>query len=243
MFIAHIIYPGYDVSMLLDQPTKQRIRSLRAGGHTYTEINQLLSSNIPKSTLSSICKSIQLSDDAQKSILQKSTAIRRRNQLRAVASNRQRHDAMLINLYKQNEHIRQLVELYDVKKIALAMLYLGEGAKWKSRRGPLLASSDPAIIKLYLSLIADCYGIERTQVRARIQHRADQDPKKLIKFWSNTVNIPVSRFYPSYMDKRSVGRVTQRAGYMGVCTITHPGTHIQLELQQITVIISEAMGC
>ena len=121
------------------------------------------------------------------------------------------------------------------------MLYLGEGSKWKSHRGPQLGSSDPKIIRLYVSLLRDCYNISADQLKCRVQHRADQDPEELVKYWSCVSGVNPTRFYPSYADRRTIGHATLNKGYKGVCVITCAGTYIQLELAQIVDIIGEVL--
>ena len=78
-------------------------------------------------------------------------------------------------------------------------------------------------------------------MRARVQHRADQNPNLLIEYWANVTGLPKQQFYRSYADKRTLGKPTTKAGYMGVCTISSAGTHIQLELQEIAGIIGDAV--
>lgn len=52
----------------------------------------------------------------------------------------------------------------DVKKIALAMLYLGEGGK-KQRGSLMFGNSDPVIINLFLRYLRDCYNIDEKKFR------------------------------------------------------------------------------
>jgi len=96
------------------------------------------------------------------------------------------------------------------------MLYLGEGAKWKGRRGLMLGSADPKIVLTYTQLLALCYGISRDELRCRLQYRADQDGEALLDFWSRTLNIPKEQFYKPYVDKRTVGRTTLKSEYKGL---------------------------
>lgn len=121
------------------------------------------------------------------------------------------------------------------------MLYLGEGAKWKGRRGLMLGSSDPNIAKLYLNLIMSCYDLKLRDFKFRIQHRADQNYRKLLTFWASSLGASTTSFYAPYIDKRTIGKPTLKPNYMGVCSISCAGTHIQLELEQIAAIICEAV--
>lgn len=151
----------------------------------------------------------------------------------AVASNRAKRREYLKTLAEKNRHLRAKLVDKDVSKLALATLYLGEGAKWKSTRGLALGNSDPDIVKIYIQLLEQCYGINRNDLKARITYRADQDIEKLIEYWSNISGIPRNNFYETKPDPRTKGSRTRKKDYMGVCTVIGGGTEIQLELDII----------
>jgi hypothetical protein len=160
----------------------------------------------------------------------------------AKKKNKQIFEDKLAEMRVNSRYVTELIDNNEVAKIALAMLYLGEGAKWRSRRGPQLGSSDPRIITIYVHLLEKCYGIKKEMIRCMVQHRADQNGEELLRYWAKVIGIPATQFYPSYFDKRSVGKPTKRSDYKGVCAISCPGTHIQLELDIIADIISDAWG-
>ena len=80
-------------------------------------------------------------------------------------------------------HLSDEIQKKNTAKIAFAMLYLGEGAK-KTRGSLMFGNSDPLVIRLYLNLLRSCYRIDENKFRCTLQCRADQDVKKLEKFWS-----------------------------------------------------------
>lgn len=240
--MTRIIAQGYNRNMRkYSDEIYEQVRILRGQGYTYTEIQTRLHTVIPKGTLSYICKGVSLPPRARERIDQiikdNSAAARQK----AVIVNKIKHDAKVAHYRQENEHIAGMMADRNTQLIALAMLYLGEGAKWKHSRAPKLASSDPSIIRLYIDLLQLCYGVPTAAMRARVQHRADQNSAKLVKFWSSISGIPISRFYPCYIDRRTIGKKTVKSDYRGVCTIGCAGTHIQLELQQIADIIGTAL--
>lgn len=211
-------------------------------GKTYREINQVLGLTIPKSTLSYLCKDVEPGDNYKERMqVDAATRLAHIRKL-ALAKNKQIFESKLEKLKANSQYASRLIHEKQIAKIALAMLYLGEGAKWKSHRAPQLGSSDPRIIRIYMNLIRDCYGVEDKTIRCRIQHRADQDSMKLLNYWSKITGIPKKQFYPNYIDKRTIGKPTKKTNYKGVCVINCPGTHIQLELDAIADIISDAWG-
>ena len=217
------------------------IKKLRQDGFTYSEINEQLGLKIPKSSLSYICRDIKLNSIQKlriKKIADDALAVSRQ---RALVVNREVFNKKIGQYHKANAHLSELMRHRDISLIALAMLYLGEGAKWKGHRGLLLGSSDPKIIELYIRLIHDCYRISTDLLRCRIQHRADQDPQELVQFWSKITGVGENNFYPCYIDKRTIGKPTKKSSYRGVCVVSCAGTHIQLELEQIADIICKSV--
>lgn len=224
----------------LPEITRNNIISLRKQGYTYSEIREKLQLSISNGTISYVCKNTELTEEQQKRIKELQRKNLAKSRIKAVEANKKAQTIKLAALRTKNLHLTNSIQNHDTRLVALAMLYLGEGAKWKSRRGPLLANSNPNIIKLYMSLLQKCYQVMPEHCHARVQHRADQNSDELIEFWSNVTDIPRAQFYACYVDKRSIGKQTKNKDYMGVCSVMCPGTYIQLELQEIADIIFEA---
>lgn len=220
---------------------KTRIRQLRSEGKSYQEIQRVMGIKIAKGTLSYICSGVQI-PDSQKVLNRtanlKALAAARRM---ALVVNRNKRRAFLAEIELRNRHLLDGLSL-DSLKIALAMLYLGEGAKWRSFRGLSLGSSDENIIRLYLLLLNACYGIRPQKLKARVQYRADQNINELEAYWSKLTGIPMSNFYKTTYDKRTVGKPTKKLDYRGVCVIMGGGTEIQLELAAIAKLLLEYKG-
>lgn len=216
------------------------IQTLRARGLTYHEINQRLGTSIPKSTLNYICKDIVLTPEQ---ILRKEKYLRELltiNRAKALETNRKLQESLQQEIKNRNTELSQLSD--REAKVALALLYLGEGAKRSSHRGIYLGSSDPKIISIFLGLMKRCYDIEVEEFKCRISYRADQNLSELEEFWSHHTGIPRENFYKTIPDPRTVGKPTLKTDYKGVCVLTRKGTEIQLELQAIADIIFENMG-
>lgn len=221
--------------------TREEARMLRAKGKTYSEIKQTLGLSIPKSTMAEWCRNVKLPDSYWKKLdkINKYNYIKARKA--AWLANKQKRERFLSELLKNNNILKSKIRDKDILKIILAILYLGEGAKWKAHHGLMLGSSDPNIINLYIRLLYACYNIKPNQLKCRVSHRADQNLKVLEKFWSKTTGIPLGNFYKSVPDPRTKGKPTKRNDYKGVCVVTCGGTHIQLELETIPKIILEGL--
>lgn len=152
-------------------------------------------------------------------------------------SNKAKQEKFLQSLRDKNKYLIKKMKDIDISKMILSILHITEGGRWRSHRGLYFGSSDPIVIKLYLCLLQKCYGLKINQFKVRICHRADQNLQELKKFWSHITAVPIENFYDSKPDPRTIGKVTQKKEYKGVCVVTCAGTHIQLELETIPKLL------
>src|SRR3989344_4731505 len=118
------------------------------------------------------------------------------------------------------------------RKIVLVILYLAEGSK--SARGSLMfGNSDPAVVLMFINLMRECYKLDERKFRCTLQCRADQDIKKLERFWSKTTKISLGQFYKARVDKRTLGQISKKQDYKGVCRIDYFSSAVDLELKRI----------
>lgn len=223
--------------MRYNKELKEMAKALRSEGKTYSEIMSALNTRLPKSTLSSWCSDVELPLWYQDKVEQLNRKSFSKAQKMAWVSNKIKRERLLTSLLENNKYLLQKTKDKDVLKITLAMLYLGEGAKWRSHHGLQLGSSDSNIVRLYIKLLKICYGITPKQLKCRISYRADQNIKDLEKYWSQISRISLNNFYKTKPDPRTIGRVTKNKEYRGVCVVSCAGTHIQLELEAIPKII------
>ena len=216
---------------------KNSVMELRLEGKTYTEIAKALRLKVPKSTLSEWCKSVVMPSWYQEKIQELNKKNFSKAQKLSIISNRIKQDRLHASLLVKNKHLSRYLKNKDIAKMLLSILYLGEGAKWKSHRGLMLGSSDLNIIQLYVHLLKACYGIDRQKLRFRISYRADQNLRKLERYWAQAIGVPLAHFYKTIPDSRTRGKFTRKKDYKGVCVITCGGTEIQQELEIIPKII------
>ena len=205
---------------------------MRGSGKTYAEIQKVIGVNIPKGTLSYWCRLVNLNEKQQKRISDLKFKNLKIARAKALTVNKKIREGYLRSVELRNVHLSKFLDNKDIKKMLLAMLYLGEGAKWKSHRGLQLGSSSPDILRLYVKLLRDCFNVSEKRLTAMIYYRADQNLGNLINFWSKVTGIPIGSFYKSKPDKRTKGKKTWD-DYHGVCAVMGPGTDIQLELEAI----------
>lgn len=232
---------GYNKIMRYTKQLKEKVQKLRSKGKTYSEILMVLNIPVPKSTISSWCSDVALPSWYQEKVALINIKNFSKAQRMAWASNKIKRERLLNDLLKNNEHLSKKLHDKDILKMVLAILYLGEGSKWKFHRGLMLGSSDPDIIRLYIRLLELCYNISSEKLKCRVSYRADQDIDYLQKYWSRITSIPLRHFYKTKPDPRTVGKPTKRKEYKGVCVVTCSGTHIQLELEAIPKLILKGL--
>ncbi len=217
------------------QKLREQVIKLRRQGKTYSEIQSRLGLIIPKSTLSYWCRNTPLPLNYQRKIQEYNKINLNKARKIALIVNKIKKEKRLQLILSHNLHLSGILKNQDVAKVALAMLYLGEGSK---ERGALtFANSDPFIISLFLRLLRYCYNLDESKFRCTLLCRADQNIKKLEEFWSQITKIPLSQFYKARIDPRTIGKPSKKLNYKGVCRIDYFSTDIFIEMTQIPKII------
>lgn len=212
---------------------KQQVENLRKNGKTYGEIIKIIGQNIPKSTLSDWCKNIYLNSKQKETIDKKVIENCRKGMEVAWIINKERRKKYLESIVYRNRQLSSALKNKNTAKIALSMLYLGEGSKNLNRGSLRFGNSDPFVIDLFLNLMNKCYKIDKKKFRCTILCRADQDIKNLKKFWLKATKIPISQFYKTRIDPRTIGKPSKNLDYKGVCVIDYFSADLFLDLMQI----------
>lgn len=215
---------------------RNRAEMLRKGGKTYGEINNILNVNIPKSTLSCWFTNVILSSEQIHKIELKKKIIGDKARALAVLSNKRKRKKYFNLIEKRVAYLHKVIKDKDVAKIALAMLYLREGSK-RPHGYLVFGNSDPKIIVLFLKLIRYCYNINESKFRCTLQCRADQNIKRLEKFWSYETKIPHTQFYKAQIDPRTIGKPSQNIDYKGVCRIDYFSADLFYEIMKIAEVV------
>lgn len=98
----------------------------------------------------------------------------------------------LIKLEKAFEDGKKIVgEMSKKEKLLfLSALYWAEGSK----KDFSLSNTDPGLIKVFISGIRDCLGIDDSRIRISIRLYEDLDPEICLTFWSSITEIPKDDF-------------------------------------------------
>ncbi|MCX6766823.1 MAG: hypothetical protein NT170_03565 [Candidatus Moranbacteria bacterium] len=216
---------------------KQKALNLRKQGKTYQEIARSLKVSLPKSTLSYWCRSIPLPNGYDRKVREYNLSNLGKARKVALQIQKKKRKDYLELLRGRNTHLARLIKDPNIAKIALAVLYLGEGRKNIKRSSLMFGNSDPNIVKFFLDLLRVCYNIDERKFRCTVQCRADQKIEELEKFWQNVTKVPPSQFYKARVDPRTVGKISKKPEYKGVCRIDYFSAELLIELLQIGEII------
>jgi hypothetical protein len=216
---------------------KHAVITLRKDGKTYSEIIKKIGIPIPKSTLSLWCKDILLNSKYKKRIKESIRKNIYKGMAVALISNKIKREKYLKDVYNRVSYLGKIFKDKDVARISLAILYLGEGSK--TRSSLMFGNSDPEIISLFLRLLRYCYKIDEKKFRCTLQGRADQNVKKLEKFWSKNTGIPLNQFYKARIDARTIGKISRKPKYKGVCRIDYFSADLFNEIMKIIEIINK----
>lgn len=217
---------------MLSISLRQQTESLRREGKTFSEIKDLLKTDIPKSTLSYWCRNVPVPKSYHAKIQRLNKLNFAKAQQISSRNRKERREAFIKDIDSKNEDLLKFfAENEYSRKLSLAVLYLAEGSK--TRSSVMFGNSDPAVIVMFVNLMRECYKLDERKFRCTLQCRADQDIKKLEKFWAKTTKIPSRQFYKARVDKRTLGQISKKKDYKGVCRIDYFSSVVDLELRRV----------
>lgn len=210
---------------------------LRKDGKTYAAIGEELGVRIPKSTLSYWCSNVCFPKRVQEKLRAQNELHLIRARRLALDAKRHKREEYLLSVRKRVRHLPDVLrKSRDCTKLALAMLYLGEGGKYGAK--VTFGNSDPETVRLFMHLFRASYLLDEKKFRCTLQCRADQDIHELEQFWSEVTDIPHSKFYKAQIDPRTIGRPSRKLNYKGVCRIDYFSADIFNELLMIVNLLT-----
>jgi len=206
---------------------KDRAIKLRKQGFSMNMIENRY--GIPRSTQSGWFKNVKLTPVQKKKLLQNSKIALIAARKKAVLWHNEQKQKRL-----QEAKIKALKVLKNINindsntlELALAILYLGEGARKTDETA--IGSSNPLILKFFLAILKNVYNLDLKNIRCELSLRADQNPEKMKRFWARELKLPLRLFKQAKIDKRTIGSKTYHY-YKGVCNIRCGTVAIQRRL-------------
>lgn len=99
-------------------------------------------------------------------------------------------------------------------------LYWAEGYKKDSQVG--LGSSDPAMMKLYVKWLKECFGYELDHLLFRVTFNESHKyrEQEILKYWANLFLLPINRFQKPFYQKAAWKKIYANPNdYYGVLRI------------------------
>jgi hypothetical protein len=212
------------------QHLHSRAITLRKAGNSIGAIEKEL--QIPRSTLSGWFKNVELTLIQKKGLERNAKEGLVRARVKAVEWHNNGKRERIRAVENLASDFLQKIPTDDkiAHEIALAFLYLGEGAKTKSRTN--LASSDLRIARFFVKSLIKLYGVPKDKIRCSLHLRADQNIAEITEYWSTSLGLPKVNFGKASVDKRTLGKETY-SHYKGVCLISCGRVDIQRRLMYI----------
>lgn len=213
---------------------KENAIYLRKSGISLGGIEKSL--GIPKSTLSLWFKDVILTPQQLKTLeKRKKQGLIKAREMSIISHNNQKKMRLELAENEAKKTFDKLSLTDSTVELALAMLYMGEGSK---NNVTSLGSSNPLILKFFLTVLIRKYNVDLTKVRFDLHLRYDQDPTKISRYWANELNIPITSFKYIGHDIRTRGKTTY-PNYKGVCLINCGNIAVQRKLKYLYTIFCE----
>jgi len=184
---------------------------------------------IARSTLSGWFRKVKLTRTQKKKLLQNSSIALIAARKKAVLWHNEQKRQRLEEAKLQALHTLENINTSDERllELTLAILYLSEGSKTTDETS--IGSSDPLMLKFFLSCLKKVYNFDTSKIKCELHLRADQNPESVKCFWSKELKLSLNNFKQITIDKRTLGSKTY-PHYKGVCALRCGNVAIQRRL-------------
>jgi hypothetical protein len=209
---------------------KDEAIKLRRGGASLRDVEKRL--KIPRSTLSYWFKDVILSSSQKAKLVKNWKLALGKARVEAVKWHNEQKQIRVENAKASalNTLSRLNTREAGILEIALAMLYLGEGAK--TTLGLCIGNSNPLILRFFIASLRFIYGFDCQKIHCELHLRYDQNVLKMKQYWSKELNLPAKNFTSVAVDLRTKGSKTY-PHYKGVCVLRCSNTAIQRKLMYL----------
>jgi len=206
---------------------KDKVIKLRKQGFSMNTIERRY--GIARSTLSGWFRKVKLTQAQKKKLLQNSNIALIAARKKAVLWHNEQKRRRIEEAKLQALHTLENINTKNkyILELALAILYLGEGSKRTIETS--IGSSEPLILKFFLSCLKKIYNFDTKKTRCELHLRADQNPEKIKRFWARELKLSLNNFKQVTFDKRTIGSKTFPY-YKGVCVLRCANVSIQRRL-------------
>ena len=201
---------------------KQKALAMRKRGMSYSQIKEKL--NVSKSTLSGWLADFPLSEKRIRE-LRADSPIRIERYRNTMRAKRQAKNQIAY------ENIAKRIGTISDREFLIAglFLYWAEGSKTKTFSIGL-TNTNPTMLVLFIRWLR-FFNVPKSKLKVHIHLYSDMNIKKQIKFWSKTINIPISQFRKPYIKKTTLSSITYTNGFgQGTCSVILDDVNICAEV-------------
>ncbi|HXK35627.1 MAG TPA: hypothetical protein VJZ52_01120 [Candidatus Paceibacterota bacterium] len=203
---------------------KEKAHSYRKRGYSIKELSRLL--NIAKSTASLWSRDVSLTNEGKERLL---TRIKL-GQYNSAEKKKSHTAEVNKEIYKEAENVLGNISISPgFGKLLCAMIYWCEGSK--DSNSVRFTNSDPKLIKRFLQLLKNGYGIKWRKVKVRLHLHSYHSQKKQTDFWAKELKIPTAQFYKPYLKTNTGKRI--RNNYPGCAAIYYHDTILARKLMYL----------
>lgn len=184
--------------------TKEKLKEvvkMRFQGKSYREMAK--EAGVAKSTVSKWCKNLELPQKVRELMQERVVDV----QKRFANYNESRTKKILLENQKAIDIAKKQVKLLSKRDLMLvgSALYWAEGYKIEKQKYPLIsfANSDYTMVILFMRFLREVMGIQDKELNLTIRIYSGMDKEKVVKFWSEIINVPVEKFRVGYQVSRA----------------------------------------
>ncbi len=209
---------------------KIKVRKFREDGLSLGQIYQ--QTKIPKTTIRTWIKDINLSDDQLKVLKNRTQMALQEGRIKKEQHQRK---ARLINEKNMEEKgIKDIGKLSERDLlIAGIALYWGEGFKNKHEHRLGFCNSDPDMINFYIKWLKKAFGINGADLIARLTLNESYKEKasEIEAYWSSITEIPKKQFAKTFYQKTKWRKQYSSNNYHGVLRL-----HVKSSLNHLLLM-------
>lgn len=181
---------------------------------SYSQIRKTL--KVSKSTLSYWLKDYPLSEEKIKELQRKGWKKSEASRERFRNTMREKKEKELKEIYQSQKKFILPLNKRDLF-IAGLFLYWGEGTK--CRMDTLdITNSDPSVIKFFIDWLKKALFVPKNKIKIQLLLYSDMDINKEMRYWSKTLEIPLTQFNRPYIKKTSSQRINHKGSFgHGTC--------------------------
>ena len=210
--------------MLSDVKTRERDearRLRREEGRSVREIATLL--EVSRSSVSLWVRDIELTPSHHAALVRRNP--RFTNQRNGSIANRERSRARRLDYQRRG---RELARRHNAFYLAGCMLWWAEGAK--NRNAVRFTNSDPAMARLFVRFLSQCFGVRRDEISIYCNLFADHEKRQreIEQYWLDRLELPSSSLRQSVLNRYSKYSKKKRTNKLpyGTCRVVVHSTEI-----------------